>query len=246
MDRFGIIYKVINKINGKVYIGQTTVGLKNRRDKHIRDSNRGSNLIFHRALRKYGFDNFDWCVLEETGDINLLDSLEFDYINIYSSISDGYNMTTNTSCQSGEYNPNYGNNMSNESKGIISKHNKELYKDKSKHPWTNRRHSKESRKKMSRSWNYDKHFSDETRKKMSAAQTDRKHSEATKTKCSESKLGDKNPFYGQKLSKEHREKISVSNKGKNNSFYGKKHSAATREKMRLAWQRRKANESRSS
>lgn len=32
---FGIIYKAINKVNGKVYIGQTTEDLEVRKKKHL-------------------------------------------------------------------------------------------------------------------------------------------------------------------------------------------------------------------
>jgi len=40
MKPYGIIYKVTNKSNGKVYIGQTVQGLKQRKNKHIYTSKR--------------------------------------------------------------------------------------------------------------------------------------------------------------------------------------------------------------
>lgn len=55
-------------------------------------------------------------------------------------------------------------------------------------------------------------FSEETRKKMSYAQSHR--SEETLRKMSESRKGEKHPFYGKKFSEEHRKKISDGNKGR--------------------------------
>jgi len=50
-----IIYKVKNKITGKVYIGKTIKGFSTRKNQHINDALRGSTYIFHNALR--GFRN---------------------------------------------------------------------------------------------------------------------------------------------------------------------------------------------
>jgi len=59
----GQIYLVQNKINKKRYIGQTVCGMRRRKSQHEKDSQNGSNLVFHKALRKYGFDNFEWKIL---------------------------------------------------------------------------------------------------------------------------------------------------------------------------------------
>ena len=48
-----IIYKATNKINGKMYIGQTTQNLKNRN----RNRNYGKTL-FDYTFKKYGEDGF--------------------------------------------------------------------------------------------------------------------------------------------------------------------------------------------
>ena len=56
-----LIYKITNKINNKIYIGLTKTGLELRWKKHLQASfsNRSDNSIFHKAIRKYGIDNFD-------------------------------------------------------------------------------------------------------------------------------------------------------------------------------------------
>ena len=55
----GVIYKYTNKINGKIYIGQTT-DEKGRISSH---KNSKDFDYFHCAIRKYGFDNFEYKVL---------------------------------------------------------------------------------------------------------------------------------------------------------------------------------------
>ena len=92
----GVIYKYTNKINGKVYIGQTIDEVKRKsRHKSCVDKN-----YFHNAIQKYGWENFDYVVLErvdlEQDDLfNELDRLECKYINEYKSNdkSCGYNLT---------------------------------------------------------------------------------------------------------------------------------------------------------
>lgn len=41
----GIIYKATNKINGKIYIGQTFQNLKRRINRHISSAKKGNNPL---------------------------------------------------------------------------------------------------------------------------------------------------------------------------------------------------------
>ena len=95
------IYKITNKVNGKVYIGQS-VDIYKRWSSHIRNSKNENckdyNYPFYRALRKYGVENFDFEILEVCDDVNLLDDKEIAYIKQYNSFihsenSNGYNNT---------------------------------------------------------------------------------------------------------------------------------------------------------
>jgi group I intron endonuclease len=52
------IYVVTNKINGKQYVGQTVRDLGDRLKRHFNDAEKGDNLYFHRAILKYGKENF--------------------------------------------------------------------------------------------------------------------------------------------------------------------------------------------
>lgn len=52
------IYKFTNKINGKSYVGKTN-NIERRIEDHKKSSNNGEDCYFYRAVRKYGFDNFE-------------------------------------------------------------------------------------------------------------------------------------------------------------------------------------------
>lgn len=61
------IYKFTNLINNKSYIGQT-IHLKTRYGEHKRNhlniNHVNYECLFYRALRKYGFENFTFEILE--------------------------------------------------------------------------------------------------------------------------------------------------------------------------------------
>ena len=87
----GYIYIVINDINHKVYIGQTSTSLKQRWHEHTHTDIK-SGTHFHNALLKYGIDKFHMYLLEECT-IDKLNEREIYYISIFNSYKDGYNMT---------------------------------------------------------------------------------------------------------------------------------------------------------
>lgn len=51
------IYKITNKINGKIYIGITTKSIEERFARHVNSAEKSKYRI-HTAIRKYGRDNF--------------------------------------------------------------------------------------------------------------------------------------------------------------------------------------------
>lgn len=93
-----LIYCYTNLINNKKYIGQTN-NLKRRIKQHKDDSftnysEARYNQLIHRAIRKYGLDNFEISVLEDNIPIELIDEKEKYYINKYNTIApNGYNLT---------------------------------------------------------------------------------------------------------------------------------------------------------
>ena len=90
----GCVYLVRNKVNGKGYIGKTLNGMEKRRKGHEHAAEKGSKLPFHRALRKYGFENFEWIIL--FGDLEEEEIDEFEMICIKKTKTkapNGYNLT---------------------------------------------------------------------------------------------------------------------------------------------------------
>ena len=107
LEVYGIIYKIENLVNGKVYIGQTTQGFNKRYNRFGKNIERVYN--FHKkcektnmrhnhhllqSIEKYGFDNFkvdkiiDYAFSEYELDIK-----EKCWIQYYDSFYNGYNMT---------------------------------------------------------------------------------------------------------------------------------------------------------
>lgn len=91
-EEVGIIYGWYNTKSEKWYIGQT-VNPEGRFNCHIRLSLNNDNTHFHRALRKYGLENFVYCILEDNVLRDNLNMKEQEWIEYYDSFYDGYNMT---------------------------------------------------------------------------------------------------------------------------------------------------------
>lgn len=90
------IYQVKNKINGKIYIGQS-IDIERRWSQH--KYGKGS-LILRNAIKKYGLENFDFSILEKIEFINkketslILTTLEEKYLKEYEPFirENGYNI----------------------------------------------------------------------------------------------------------------------------------------------------------
>lgn len=85
----GIIYIATNQINLKSYVGLTTDFEKRKRE-HLRTK---AGTHFHKALRKYGADAFEWRVLEDGIPESRLGNREELWIAYYDSCNNGYNST---------------------------------------------------------------------------------------------------------------------------------------------------------
>lgn len=85
----GIIYKHVNKINGKIYIGQTKYDI-NKRVGNDPVRAYSNSKKFSNDIIRYGWDNFESFILSEVDD-DLLDKEELYWINYYNSIENGYN-----------------------------------------------------------------------------------------------------------------------------------------------------------
>jgi len=78
----GLVYMVINKINDKKYVGQTTKGLDCRKKWHLYDYKIRKKTIpaFYNALTKYGKKNFNWIILKDNINILEIDEKEKQWI----------------------------------------------------------------------------------------------------------------------------------------------------------------------
>ena len=91
---YGIIYKATNKINGKVYIGQTCRTLKVRRAEHLTDGKcLKYNTYFYKAINKYGGDSFVFEEIDKADTKEELNEKEIYWISFYDTFKNGYNST---------------------------------------------------------------------------------------------------------------------------------------------------------
>ena len=77
-----LFYKVTNKINGLSYIGRSKC-IEKRFQRHKYLANTGYWGLLHEDIRKYGFENFELTVLQETDNIEDTINLEEYYIELF-------------------------------------------------------------------------------------------------------------------------------------------------------------------
>lgn len=93
-EEYGIIYLIRNKVNGKVYVGQTIQGFKGRYRTELYKATHNEHL--KKSIKKYGMENFE---IIERFDVayskDELDLLEKKYIKEFNSTDSkfGYNKT---------------------------------------------------------------------------------------------------------------------------------------------------------
>ena len=90
-----LIYKVTNRVNGKIYVGQTVQGLRARQNDHRRKAFvHGSKGHFHAAIRKHGFDSFSWEIIDRAESRDELNQKEKWWIEHLDTMnpSRGYNL----------------------------------------------------------------------------------------------------------------------------------------------------------
>lgn len=92
----GAIYCYTNLVNQKKYIGQSidpNQRYKAHKSAVYNEKSQEYNAPLHAAMRKYGFENFSYEILQETNDVDLLNEMEIFYISYYNTqIPNGYNI----------------------------------------------------------------------------------------------------------------------------------------------------------
>lgn len=145
------IYRIVNKINNKCYVGQS-IDINNRIKSHFYYLSRNwyGNYKLQNAWNKYGEDNFYWEVIEECLEENL-DEREIYWISFYNSFNNGYNQT-----QGGQGTRGYI--WSSESKAKMSESIKQWWKNNhyrlhpdnkgSNNPFYGCKHTEDSKRKI--------------------------------------------------------------------------------------------------
>ena len=90
------IYKLTNRENGKIYIGQSK-HLKRRLNEHRRceksDDKKGSQSVVRRAIKKYSFDAFDFEIILYCQEGEYMNMIETKLIQFYDClVPKGYNV----------------------------------------------------------------------------------------------------------------------------------------------------------
>lgn len=152
-----VIYKIINKINNKIYIGQTTRTLNERITSYKYEK---SNRPIINALKKYGMNSFQFEIIDKAFSVDELNLLEEEWIEKLNTrnLNIGYNL------RAGGTNSFYGKNHNNKTKEKLSKQ-----RSGSNNWWRGRKHSAETKKKMSAAQK-GRNVSKETRIKSSLSQ----------------------------------------------------------------------------
>lgn len=243
----GIIYRVTNSVNGKIYIGKTTYDLRKRKWMHHSASKRKiDNSYFHKAIRKYGTESFIWEEIDSASTEEDLNKLEIKHIAEYKEKYPIYNLTAG-----GEGSTGYRHSV--EAKREMSKRRKgkplgpftEEHRENLRKANLGKKHTKEHREKVSKSLIGNKRCVGFKKSPESIEKFRRSHS------------GEKNWNYGKHLSDETKEKIAATKRGKPSWAKGKKFtkehceniskakkniSDETRAKMRISQQKRREKE----
>ena len=203
------VYKITNKVDNMIYIGQSW-NIEKRWKIHKSHSH---NERLKRSIKKYGIENFTFEMLftinpESDTKKNIqieIDKKEKEYILLYNSINEGYNLREGGSekwplpqWQKEKLNRNKPKHHSEETKRKMS----EAHKGKV---------ISEEQKKMISAVHKGKIVTEETRKKMSESSKNKIVSEETRKKISKA-------MKNRVLTKEWKNKISKSNAKKDHSW----------------------------
>lgn len=90
------IYKIVNDINDKVYIGKTLYTIERRWKQHLDNAENKiflEHLPLYKAMRKHGVNHFHSEMIEEVQDYQILSEREKFWVKEYDSYLNGYNAT---------------------------------------------------------------------------------------------------------------------------------------------------------
>lgn len=195
MKYYGI-YKITNKVNGKMYIGQHITD-------DLDDGYLGSGNIVVKAVKKYGKEAFtkEWLEFAENAeDLNYLERMYVD--EEWLARPDVYNIALGGSQIS----------MTESIRKKISVSTKKRFSNKENHPMYGKPGTFTG-----------KHHSESTKQKISASNKGKnlgnQHTAEWKEEMSKKNAGSGNPFYGRTHTLETRQKMSLAAKNRDNTSH---------------------------
>jgi len=191
------IYKIENKVNGKLYVGQT-ICPANRKKQHLSKTFHG-NPALDRAVIKYGRNSFDFSIVEELETLDQANEKEFYWIReLNSLVPNGYNLKEGGAAGGPD--------------SLETRQKKSQSKLGSKNHFYGRKHSEESKRKISESKKGKKlqlTEEDLLRRKIQKTFLGKIHSSESKIKMSKSRSGEHHYFYGKTHSEETKRKMAA-------------------------------------
>lgn len=192
---YGYIYKTLNLINNKIYIGQK------KSSRFLGDKYLGSGKRLKEAVNKYGSDSFKVFLLEEIQEEDKMDEREIYWISFYNSTNKdiGYNLSKGG---------NVNRTLVGENNGFYGKH-----------------HSEDTRQHLKDIWyktHYPEPLKEETKRKISEANRGKIVSKETREKLSIN--AQNNPNYGMRgkhMSEEAKQKSREKRVGKHTKARGR-------------------------
>lgn len=174
-----IIYKITNKINDKIYIGQHTTS-------NINDGYMGSGILLKKAKIKYGINKFNYEILELCTSADDLNNAEFLWIKKLESLNPkGYNLRPGGS--QSPLSPESIEKMKISRRGQFMKELNPNWKAKSFNSNTRNKISESIKERYKKYPSY--------KNAISKTSKNRKHSNESKNKISISNIGEKNGRY---------------------------------------------------
>jgi len=173
------IYIILNKINNKIYVGKTK-NPKERWQKHLSSARTGIGyFLIHRALNKYGINNFDFTIIEEVNTEEDAFIREIFWIAHYKS-----NII--------KYGDTFGYNLTDGGEGASGHLHSAESKQKMSEASFGKPKSKEHKNALAAA-HLGKILTNEHKENIGLAGLGKKRSEESKQNYSKSKLGSKNP-----------------------------------------------------
>lgn len=188
------IYAIKNKMNNKMYIGQS-VNINKRKSYHLwlLRNNSHFNPKLQNTFNKYGEENFEFVILEKCNKEEL-DDKEIEYISRYNTTNNGYNI-----CEGGE--GSLGRTLSEETKQKISNANtgrkqdevaKKRKSEAIKELWKTAEYRKKMKQRPKpKPWNKGRRLTEEEKKHLSEKLKGRRITEEHKKKLHELYKGEK-------------------------------------------------------